>query len=93
MKFVVVTTEKRGVFAGTLAKGDIATGIVTLADAQMCVYWDKSVKGVVGLAVIGPQAKSRVTKAVPRLTINGVTAIMHATEEAQDAWQRCPWEE
>lgn len=89
MKKVMVTTDKRGVFFGTPKKRTKTE--ITLTDAQMCVYWDTSVRGILGLAATGPSDKSRVTKVIPSIDLNGVTAVMDVTPEAAKAWERCPW--
>jgi hypothetical protein len=86
---VVVTTEHKGVFFGNLVSQDDAS--VTLTDAQMCVYWSADVRGVLGLAAAGPSRGCKVTPAVPRIELQGVTAVMDATGEAVLAWEGKPW--
>lgn len=87
---VVVTTEHRGVFFGYL-HGSREAATVELREAQMCVYWSASVRGVLGLAGTGPDAKCRVTAPVPSITLYKVTAIMDASEKAVKAWLARPW--
>ena len=91
-RYVVVTTDanRRGVFGGWLEshKGDV----VVLTDARMCVYWSAETRGVLGLASIGPQKGSKITPPVPRIEINGVTAVMDATEVARNAWESGLWD-
>ena len=91
-RFVVVTTDerRRGVFAGWLESVD--GDRVILRDGQMCVYWSKATRSVVGLSTHGPQTGSRVSPAAPRLELNGVTAVMDTTEQARTAWQAEPWD-
>jgi hypothetical protein len=87
---VVVTTEYKGVFFGF--QSAVATdGKIELADAQMCVYWSDSVRGVLGLAATGPDKRCKITPVVPRIQLDKVTAIMEATPEAVAAWQSRPW--
>jgi hypothetical protein len=86
----VVTTEHRGVFFGYL-DGDPAEKVVTLTDAQMCVYWAKDVEGVLGLAAMGPSKSSRVTRPVPSVTLQAVTSVIEATDVAVKAWGDRPW--
>jgi hypothetical protein len=90
-RFVVVTTEHRGVFGGYLNGSDDTDKTVSLTEAQMCVYWHQSVRGVLGLASTGPLKGSRVSPAVPKITLQGVTLIMDATSDAEKAWQSRPW--
>lgn len=87
---VVVTTAHRGVFFGMLA-GDRAGKTVELTDAQMCVYWSSDVRGVLGLASDGPSRTSKVTRPVPRITLQDVTSVIDVTEEAVKQWQGRPW--
>jgi hypothetical protein len=89
---VVVTTEHRGVFFGHLNGEDAASKVVTLTDVQMCVYWSADVNGVLGLASSGPSKSCRVTPAVPKITLQGVTAVMDATTVAEAAWRARPWQ-
>ena len=90
-RMVMVTTEKRGVFAGRLLTESEDGSVVELADAQMCVYWSPAVRGVIGLAATGPDAQSRITQLTPRAKLFGVTAICDLTAEAAAAWRACPW--
>lgn len=93
-RFVVVTTDqnRRGVFGGYLKFYDQDKAIVILEDAHMAVYWSKETRGVLGLAAIGPQRGSRITPAIPQIELNGVTALMNATEEAIGKWREASWE-
>ncbi len=91
-RWVVVTTDKdrRGVFFGKLVKQESESTCV-LADAQMAVYWSIKTHGVLGLAANGPADGSKITPSVPRIELNGVTAVMDATDAAREAWQKRPW--
>lgn len=89
-QFVVVTTIHKAVFAGLL-EGSKEDQTITLREAQMCVYWSNEVRGVLGLAAGGPTATCRVTAPVPSITLQGVTAVMVATPEAEKAWRARPW--
>ena len=88
-RFVVVTTEHKGVFAGYLASEQ--DHVAKLTEAQMCVYWSQDVKGVVGLAASGPSKSCKVSAPAPAMTLNGVTAVIDCTEEAAAKWQQRPW--
>lgn len=92
-RWVLVTTDKdrRGVFAGRLMGHDAAAATATLEDAQMAVYWSTDVRGVLGLAATGPTDNCRITPAVPRIELNGVTSVTDLTDEAVKAWRRQPW--
>ncbi len=90
-RFVVVTTEHRGVFAGFLNGSDDTAKTVALTDAQMCVYWSANVQGILGLASSGPQKGSKVTPKIPRIVLQAVTSVMDATDEAVKAWHARPW--
>jgi len=88
---VVVTTEYRGVFFGTLAKYDRESRFVALADARNCLYWPRSNKGFIGLAVDGPKEGARVGQAVATLELAGITSVMGCTDEAIAAWESETW--
>jgi hypothetical protein len=90
-KAVVVTTEHRGVFFGYIQDYEPGQKAVRLHDARMCIHWDTSVRGVLGLASSGPSRMSRVGPAVPVIDLAAVTAIMAATDSAVSAWESAPW--
>lgn len=91
-RHVVITTEHRGVFFGVLpATADDTAKTLTLTDVQMCVSWSASIRGVLGLAVTGPDRTCRISPAVPKMTLQSVTSVMDATDEAVTAWAARPW--
>lgn len=51
-RYVMVTTEHRGVFAGYTS--DTSGDIIALRAARNCIYWSSDVKGFLGLASGGP---------------------------------------
>lgn len=89
-QFVVVTTAHKGVFGG-LVEGQKDEKTVTLTEAQMCVYWSADVQGVLGLATAGPSKNCKVTRQIPRIVLQDVTAVMDCTSEAEAAWRARPW--
>src|SRR5438309_5256422 len=89
---VVVTTEHRGVFFGNLNGSDPESKVVSITEAQMCVYWSADVRGIVGLAVTGPSKSCKVTPAAPKIMLQGVTSIMDTTDDAAKAWRARPWQ-
>jgi len=88
MKALVVTTDKRGVFFGY---GETSMPEIKLERARMCVYWSEDVKGVLGLAATGPTKGCRITAQVPSISLNGVTAVMEASDAAAAAWEQAAW--
>ena len=84
MKPLVVTTEHRGVFFGYGVPSDAPT--IRLERVQMCMYWEKRVRGVLGLAVTGPIGQSRVGPAAPAMTLRSVSGVIEATKEAESQW-------
>lgn len=88
---VVVTTEYRGVFFGTITAYDQAARTVTLADARNCLYWPQSNRGFLGLAVDGPLDGSRVGPAVAELDLVGVTSVSPCSAAAAAKWEAAPW--
>lgn len=89
MKLITTDSTRRGVFAGDLIEE--TKDYVILENARMAVYWPAEVRGVLGLAATGPTEECRITKAVPKLKVNGVTAIIDCTEEAAKAFRNEPW--
>src|SRR3990167_9710521 len=87
-QYVMVTTDKRGVFAGLLKKD--AGGVVTLTEARNCVYWSQDVRGFLGLAAGGPTAGCRIGPSVPEMELCGVTAIVTCTDAGRKAWEAAP---
>ena len=86
---VVVTTDKKGVFFGTLKK---STGTeVTLSDAKMCIYWSAATRGVLGLAATGPASGSKTTPAIPSIDLYGVASVMECSLEAAATWEAGRW--
>ena len=88
-KPLVVTTEHRGVYFGYGIPSDAPT--IKLIDVQMCIYWPKENRGVVGLAVEGPVNGSRVGPIAPSIILRGVTAVMEVTKAAEGRWKKMPW--
>ena len=89
-RYVMVTTAHRGVFAGVL-DGDGTGETVTLRQARMCVYWSAAMRGVLGLAAIGPDADCKIGPAVEALTLRNVTAVIDVTPAARERWEQQPW--
>lgn len=87
-RYVVVCTDKRGVFAGVLESGGLGEAVLT--EVRNCIYWSKDVGGVLGLSASGPSASCRIGAASPRLTLNGVHAVMDCSQEARAAWIAAP---
>ena len=88
-QFLIVTTERKGVFAGY---GVPATGkTIRLEQCQMCIYWSSDVKGVVGLAATGPTQECKIGPPAPAITLQGVTSIMEVSKQAEAAWTKQPW--
>jgi hypothetical protein len=85
---LVVTTEWRGVFFGY--------GIPTkerhivLRDCRMCVYWDKSVKGMPGLTS-GSLAGCRISPPAPSVLLHKVTGVWTVTGETEKEWLKTHW--
>lgn len=92
---VIVCTDKRGVFFGYVpnaAKVPLGeTAETTLANARMAVYWDASIKGVLGLGNVGPGPKCRIGQPVPSLRLRGIHAVIEPTSDAVTAWESAPW--
>lgn len=82
-KFVLVTTEYRGVFAGFLEDQDART--VILSRAKCAIRWNTE-GGFLELAKKGPNDGSRVGSEADRITLYGVTGMADVTDEAREKW-------
>ena len=89
-QMVMVTTEARGVFAGYLV-GKATKERVKLRESRMCVRWTSQMRGVEGLAALGPSAQGRVSPAVPEKELFGITSVTVMTAEAAERWEAEPW--
>jgi hypothetical protein len=87
---LVVTTEHKGVFFGYGEPS--AEKTIRIEKARMCVYWSTDVRGVLGLASVGPSKSCRVGPPVPAITLQGVTSIMECSPEAAEKWEGQPWQ-
>ena len=85
---VVVTTSHRGVFFGYTS--DWSGDTVKLRAGRMCTYWSAAMKGVFGLASIGPDKNCRIGTACD-LELRNVTAVAQCSKQATAAWEAQPW--
>jgi hypothetical protein len=86
---VVVTTKHRGVFFGELVAANGST--VVLKGCRNCLYWDKSVKGFLGLAATGPLEGSLVGPAAEETELRSVTSTTKCSEAAIARWESEQW--
>lgn len=87
-RYVLVTTEHRGVFAGFANKTDGDT--IKLREARNCIYWSADVKGFLGLANSGPTSSCKIGPAAD-IELRKITAVAEVTPEAQAKWLAAPW--
>jgi hypothetical protein len=99
---IVICTNKRGVFFGYIPEDgptneEIHSGkLFTMARPRMCVFWSRTVGGVLGLAATGPDSECRVGPAPGSITLGGDTTkphdcVLDVTDEAAEAWESAPW--
>lgn len=88
-RYVMVTTEFRGVFMGQMEEESGSR--VVLRDAQNCIRWSVDEHGVFGLAAYGPGEECRIGPVVPRLVLRRVTSVTDCTPEAVKRWRTKPW--
>lgn len=89
-KKVVVTTNYRGVFFGTLEKREEDRAVIV--NARVCIYWSKETRGFVGLAATGPLEGSRISREAPRMELVGVSAVIECSDEAARGWELGRWD-
>lgn len=71
---VMVTTAHKGVFFGYVPSGQAReVKAITLARARMCVYWTEDMRGIMGLASLGPGSGCKIGPAVPSISLSDVT--------------------
>jgi hypothetical protein len=87
-RYVLVTTEHRGVFAGFAS--DTTGDVISLRAARNCIYWSADVKGFLGLAATGPTKECKIGPAAD-IELRKITAVAAVTPEAQAKWEAAPW--
>jgi hypothetical protein len=87
-RYVMVTTEARGVFAGFASQtsGDV----ISLRAARNCIYWSASLKGFLGLASDGPDNSCKIGPAAD-IELRKITSVVEVTPAAQAKWLAAPW--
>lgn len=90
---VLITTDntKRGVFMGFIDPKDADKTDFIAEEVRMAVYWDSSIRGVIGLAAVGPNNNCKITPAAKKAHLKGVTATFELSEDAVKAWRKEPW--
>ncbi len=88
---VVVTTEWRGVFFGYVEDDSDLPAKIVLRDARNCVYWSSTIRGVLGLAAIGPSNDCKIGPKVPTATIWKVTGVFGCDPASIKKWEAAPW--
>lgn len=87
-RYVLVTTEHRGVFAGFAS--DTSGDTIKLRAARNCVYWSASINGFLGLASDGPDSNCKIGPAAD-IELRKITAVVEVTPDAQAKWEKAPW--
>ena len=82
---VIVCTDKRGVIFGYTTNH--AARPIELTDARMCLYWSADVGGVFGLGERGPTKDCKISATLPKIALEGVTAIFSVDKAAETAWK------
>lgn len=82
---VLVTTQYRGVYVGTLEAHDTAARDCVLTNARMVIRWGTT-NGVDQLAKTGPTRESKLGDVAPKVWLPGLTSVVDCTPEAVAAW-------
>lgn len=85
MRQVIITTEYRGVYYGTLAEH--TERVCILENARMVIRWGTT-EGVDQLAATGPTANSQIGAVATRVWLCGLTSVVDCTEAAIAAWEK-----
>ena len=86
---LLVTTAHKGVFFGYGTPTSEAT--IELTRARMCVYWDSALRGVMGLATVGPNGNCKIGPAVDKITLRDVTMCAEVSDIAAANWEKGIW--
>jgi len=86
-KSVIVTTDCKGVYHGTLVDHDHMHATCYLAKANMIATWGTSA-GVDELADTGPTDRSDVCAMVQLIWINRLTSVVLCSEDAIKKWEK-----
>lgn len=84
---VIVTTERRGVFYGTLESYDEDARKAVLLNARMAIYWGTT-RGLLELADTGPTAKSKISAPAERIQLEVCECVIDVSAGAVEAWKR-----
>lgn len=87
-RYVLVTTEHRGVFAGYAQ--ETSGDVIKLRAARNVVYWPATTRGFLGLASDGPATGSRVGPAAD-IELRKITCVAEVTEAARALFEAGPW--
>ena len=83
---VIVTTERRGVFYGTLDSYDEASRVAVMTDVRMAIYWGTT-RGLFELCETGPTDKSRISAPCPRARLELCEGVFDVSPDAVAAWK------
>lgn len=87
MKSVLICTQHRGVFFGQIQEEtDVTQRTLTdIHNARMAIYWGTT-NGVMELAEVGPNNKSKIGAPATITVLHDITAIFDVSEEAAKKW-------
>lgn len=84
---VIITTERRGVFYGTLESYDEKARTAVLSDCIMAIRWGTT-DGLFQLCKTGPTTQSKLSLSAPRGRFELVECVLDVLPEAEQAWKR-----
>lgn len=87
-KPVLVTTEFRGVFFGTVKDDKKLPQEITLTDAKNCIYWSSDCGGFLGLAAKGPNSQCRIGAEIKEITLYKITSVTPVEPKAVENWKK-----
>lgn len=86
-RYVLITTEFRGVFAGYIKDDSKLPQEITLTGARNCLYWSSDCGGFLGLASQGPTKDCKIGKMVSELTLYKITSVTPIEDGAVKKWE------
>ena len=84
-KHVLVTTEHRGVFFGTLKSESKEYAVL---EGARCAIYFGTTRGFLELADTGPTDSSKIGSEVAQLKLYDITSITLVSDKAAEAWRK-----
>jgi len=85
-KYVLVTTEYKGVFYGKVIDDSEYPKLMTLGEARNVIYWSSDCNGFLGLASKGYTKDCKIGEKVNEIDLVDLTSMTPVSKKAQKVW-------